>query len=504
MVHDGNDKMNKVEIEMPGKEAPGPGAVEVSGTFGGREAVSWYLTGDGSLVISGFGKVPDFSCGRNPAPPWEDKKDLIRELVIREGIDEIGIRAFAGCRNLKKAILPETLFRIDAYAFMDCTLLEEVQIPEGVRFCHVYETVDDSDDTELLRFGSQAFYRTPWALARWGKFYIQKGVLYALFTDEEYPELPSTVHAISKFAFAGTNAQTVYMPDSVTSISDFAFSSSHLQSLIIPDSVSADHIGSHAFTATELSRVSFPGSWRKVRRRLIDQLLRRGSRGEPDDLISLPSIYEIVLTADKKYGPFKKLRIRERQPAAAGKSADGTSACVYGVRLLSPGVPLQRKILRGSVLIGIVYDDNLVQYTATCSWNRYEEWPEDFRLYPCVDPDSGAISAWSDHENGVDDNSIKGYYISVDGTSDEGNTVRTGCKDCREEWFWSNGEGFYSNHYYGGGLEIDLLELWIRQHPEVRIRTTRECSELCRAGDIDYMPPDPNVWFSAYAKPACT
>lgn len=360
MVNDGNVKRNNVETEMQESVETDSESIGTYGVFGGREAVSWCLSKDGKLKISGLGRVPDFSCGRNPAPPWEDKKDLIRELVIREGIDEIGIRAFAGCRNLKKAILPETLCRIDAYAFMDCTLLEEVLIPESVRFCHVFETVNDSDDTELLRFGSQTFYRTPWALARWGKFYIQNGILYVLFTDEENPELPSTVHTISKFAFVGTNAQTLYMPDSVTSISDFAFSFSHLQSLNIPDSVPADLIDSHAFTATELSRVSFPGSWGKVRRRLIDQLLRRESRREPDDLISLPSIYEIVLTADKKYGPFKKLRIRERKPRTAERSADGTSACVYGVRLLDPGVPLQRKILRGSVLIGIVYDDNLV------------------------------------------------------------------------------------------------------------------------------------------------
>ena len=504
MMHDGNDKIKNIGTEIPSASELEAYFFEAYGSLDSRETLTWSLDRDGVLEISGLGKVPDFSCGRNPAPPWEDKKDLIRGLVIREGIDEIGIRAFAGCRNLKKAILPETLCRIDAYAFMDCTLLEEVLIPEDVRFYHVYETVDDSDDTELLRFGSQAFYRTPWALARWGKYYIQNGVLYALFTDEENPELPSTVHTISKFAFAGTNAQTVYMPGSVTSISDFAFSSSRLQSLNIPDSVPSDHIGSYAFTATELSRVSFPGSWRKVRRRLIDQLLRRESCGEPDDLICLPSIYEIVLTADKKYGPVKKLRIRERQQKTAERSADGTSACVYGVRLLDPGVPLQRKILRGSVLIGIIYDDSLVQYTATCSWNRYEEWPEDFRLYPCVDPDSGAISAWSDFEYELDDNTIDGYYVGVHGTSDEGNTVYANLRGCHEEWFWSNGEGFYSDHYYGGGLEIDLLELWIRQHPEVRIRTTRECSELSRAGNVYYMPPDPNVWFSAYAKPTCT
>ena len=119
---------------------------------------------------------------------------------------------------------------------------------------------------------------------------------------------------------------------------------------------------------------------------------------------------------------------------------------------------------------------------------------EAYSFESCVDPDSGAISAWSDFEYELDDNTIDGYYVGVHGTSDEGNTGYANLRGCHEEWFWSNGEGFYSDHYYGGGLEIDLLELGIRQHPEVRSRTTRECSELCRAGDIDYMPPDPEAW----------
>ena len=174
-----------------------------SGQFpGSKENLAWHLGNDGVLVISGLGKVPDFSCGRNPAPPWEDKKELIRELVIREGVDEIGIRAFEGCRNLKKVIFPETLCRINAYAFAGCTLLDQILIPEGVHLCHIYEDVRGNGDEEILCFGVGSFYRTPWALTRWGKYYIRSGVLYALFTDEENAELPSNVHTISKFAFA--------------------------------------------------------------------------------------------------------------------------------------------------------------------------------------------------------------------------------------------------------------------------------------------------------------
>lgn len=493
MMHDGNDKMNSMETEMMANAESEKDLAACRGVLSSQEALTWCLNRDGLLEISGLGKIPDFSCGRNPAPPWEEKKDLIRELVIREGVDEIGIRAFAGCRNLEKADLPETLCRIDAYAFMDCTRLEKVLIPEGVRLCHIYEQIDDSADAELLRFGINAFYRTPWALTRWGKYYIRSGVLYALFTDEENAELPSNVHTISKFAFAGTNARTVRIPDSVTAIGDYAFTSSRLRFLAVPDSVSADKIGSFAFTGTELSSVSFPGRWGKVRRALIDQLLNRETARDPDEQIRLPSFFEIGLAADRKYGPFKKITIRERKPKTAGRPDTGTSKCIYGVRALYPGVPLQRKIQRGSVLIGIIYDDIRIQHVVTCSWNRDEKCPENFRLYPCIDPENGTISAWSDCRYGVDDNSINWYYACVTGTSEDGAAVRAAFKDCHEEWFWSNGEGFYSNRYYGGNLEIDLLELWIRQHPEVRILSSKEWGENNRSGEVFYMPPGPEA-----------
>lgn len=54
----------------------------------------------------------------------------------------------------------------------------------------------------------------------------------------------------------------------------------------------------------EQGSTAFPslGSWEKVRRLLIDQLPGRESGGEPDDLVQLPSIFEIVLVTDKKFG----------------------------------------------------------------------------------------------------------------------------------------------------------------------------------------------------------
>lgn len=99
----------------------------------------WNLGDNGELQISGRGRIPDYYCGRNPEPPWEDRKDEIRTIRIMEGIEEVGIRAFSRCTNLQKVILPESLRRIHAYAFRDCRKLEKVVIPDNISLRFIYE-----------------------------------------------------------------------------------------------------------------------------------------------------------------------------------------------------------------------------------------------------------------------------------------------------------------------------------------------------------------------------
>ena len=55
-------------------------------------------------------------------------------LIIPEGIREIGDYAFNWCYNLKSLILPSTVERIGKFAFSKCSKLEELTIPESVRF----------------------------------------------------------------------------------------------------------------------------------------------------------------------------------------------------------------------------------------------------------------------------------------------------------------------------------------------------------------------------------
>ena len=479
MMQYGNDRINSMETELQANVSAGTDSLEDCGSFEIREPLTWRLSQDGVLEISGLGRVPDFSCGRNPSPPWEDKKHLIRELVVREGIDEIGIRAFEGCESLQIVRLPETLCRIGAFAFFGCKMLEEISIPECVRLRYIYEEASDLEEEETLVFGIQAFYQTPWAVRTWGKHYIRGGLLHACFTGDDHPKIPVSVHTIGKFAFAYTDIQTLVLPDSVKEIRDYAFSFSHLKSISIPESVV--QIGDYAFSGTELTRVGFPESWSKVRRVLIDQLLQRSSDADPDDPVLLPSLNEVALRSDKRYAPFRKIIVRERKPRADRKKVRTSSQCIYGTRALLPGVSLQRRIRRGSILIGIGYDETQVQFVTSYSWNRLHKLVEIYRLYPCID-DEGNVAAWKDTESFSWYGCIDGFFEWVYGPStDRDNYLYSFYAGKYQEWFWSDGKGFYSGHYYGGSLEIDLLEYWRKQHPDMHIPSEQECDDRDRA-----------------------
>lgn len=60
------------------------------------------------------------------------QKEMPSEIVIPEGITEIGEGVFMDCTQLEKVTLPSTLKVIGKGAFKDCTNLKEINIPYGV------------------------------------------------------------------------------------------------------------------------------------------------------------------------------------------------------------------------------------------------------------------------------------------------------------------------------------------------------------------------------------
>ena len=61
------------------------------------------------------------------------KCNIIRKIVISEGITRIDDSTFKGCQSLKTVELPSSITNIEPRAFCDCSALETITIPRGVK-----------------------------------------------------------------------------------------------------------------------------------------------------------------------------------------------------------------------------------------------------------------------------------------------------------------------------------------------------------------------------------
>lgn len=126
---------------------------------------------------------------------------LVTDIVIPEGVTQIGDYAFNGYRgnNLKSLKLPSTLKSIGHFAFGGLSGIKSVDIPYGV--------------TEI---GDYAF-----------------SSCYSL----EKVTIPSSVKKIGVYSFGGTGLVSVKIPNGVKEIGEYAFNCNNLKSVSIPESV---------------------------------------------------------------------------------------------------------------------------------------------------------------------------------------------------------------------------------------------------------------------------
>ena len=109
-----------------------PQAAEVAtGTVG---TLTWRLTADGTLTVSGSGAIPDYyKIGGSESPttadrPWQDRKDDITRLVVENGVTRIGHRAFQNLQNLASATIADSVTSIGDWAFQNCYALTDVTL----------------------------------------------------------------------------------------------------------------------------------------------------------------------------------------------------------------------------------------------------------------------------------------------------------------------------------------------------------------------------------------
>ena len=101
-----------------------------SGTFGvDGDNLTWTLDSEGTLIISGTGRMPEFEWN---GMPWYNDLDLITSVQIGNGVTNIGYNAFNKCAQLTSVTLPDGLEKISALAFYYCSSLPEIDLPDSL------------------------------------------------------------------------------------------------------------------------------------------------------------------------------------------------------------------------------------------------------------------------------------------------------------------------------------------------------------------------------------
>ena len=184
---------------------------------------AWYeLSEDGTLVISGTGEITK-KFGEDSAVQHKIKK-----IIMEEGIEKIGERAFAFC-NAKEVDLPQTLKKMGKQAFY-YTLIKTVNIPPSVS-----------------EYGKDIF----------------------MHSDVETAYLPDNMKEIpSGFFSECVKLQKVVWPSNLTKISAYAFSNCNFDKFHVPDTV--QKIDQGAFYCCEkLKTITIGKSVKKVSKDFI-------------------------------------------------------------------------------------------------------------------------------------------------------------------------------------------------------------------------------------------
>ncbi|MCI8713012.1 MAG: leucine-rich repeat domain-containing protein [Ruminococcus sp.] len=241
--NNGNPKDESVEAyaETDGAEAYAEGEVPKSGTCG--DNLTWTLSDDGILTISGNGPMRDYANGEEKEFPIVNK---VESVIIENGVTSIGAYAFDGYVYMSNIVIPNSVVSIGEGAFCYCYGLTQIKMSEG-----------------LKSIGNSAFV---WC-NQLGKIKIPNSV--TSIGDDAFShceglkevEMPNGVVEIESGAFSDCKSlMEVRLPDGINAIEEGTFYNCNgLQKILIPEKVA--YIGASAFEKCQsLKAVVFKGN----------------------------------------------------------------------------------------------------------------------------------------------------------------------------------------------------------------------------------------------------
>ena len=223
--------------------------------------LTWILDENtATLTISGTGDMWDYDSygsGEREEAPWVPRNDLIRKIILEEGVTGIGSYAFHKCTNVEQILLPESLTTISHGSL---PLVEEITIPAAVNLLSESSGINNisrvhiSDENQHYSYADGILFNKDKTVVL--GCYIGKCGSYTV---------PEGVVSISQNAFSGVEGLTeVNLPDSLELIEDWAFNGClGLTKVKIPDHVT--EVGNLAFSnCVNLKKITFGNSLERI------------------------------------------------------------------------------------------------------------------------------------------------------------------------------------------------------------------------------------------------
>ena len=215
--------------------------IVASGYCGGEgdgKNLTWTLDSEGTLTISGNGKMAYYE---HRGAPWASTK--VKSVSIESGVTSIGNNAFYICTNLTGVTIPNSVTSIGSSAFESCSGLTSVTIPNSVTSIGVRAFSSCSSLTSIT---------IPNRVTSIGR------LAFSGCSSLTSVTIPSSVTSIGELVFSGCSSLTsITIPSSVTSIGRSAFyDCSSLTSITLPNSVAS--IGRGAFSRSGLTSITIP------------------------------------------------------------------------------------------------------------------------------------------------------------------------------------------------------------------------------------------------------